>query len=138
MYSLLLVDDEPDILAAWQFILTSEGYDVRCAHNGAEALDTLKVHLPDLVITDWTMPTMNGAELCRRLGAEPRLTTIPVLVHSAVPLGDSMHPTWTRFLQKPCPLPLFLSTVGQLCAEQRAARRARLRLVANGRAAGGF
>ncbi|CAE6815779.1 Regulator of RpoS [Paraburkholderia nemoris] len=63
MKSILLVDDESDLLAAWHLILTSEGYDVRCAANGAEALESMRQRVPDLVITDWMMPLMGGAEL---------------------------------------------------------------------------
>ncbi|WP_239499306.1 response regulator transcription factor [Paraburkholderia tuberum] len=50
MYSILLVDDEPEILAAWRLILESEGYEVRCASNGAEALACVVAHVPDLIV----------------------------------------------------------------------------------------
>jgi CheY-like chemotaxis protein len=71
MYSILLVDDEADLLAAWHLILHAEGYEVRCAVNGVEALELMRQGVPDLVITDWMMPVMGGAELCRRLRAQP-------------------------------------------------------------------
>jgi CheY-like chemotaxis protein len=72
MYSILLVDDEPDLLAAWHLILTGEGYDVRCATNGAQALECIRQRGPDLVITDWMMPVMDGHELCRRITGTAR------------------------------------------------------------------
>ena len=84
MHSILLVDDEPEILAAWHLILVNEGYEVRCARNGVEALHTLKLGTPDVIITDWVMPLMDGAELCRRLkAARPRACT------DSRPLGSS-------------------------------------------------
>ena len=69
MHSILLVDDEPEILAAWRLILENEGYEVGCASNGAEAVARMRSVVPDLIITDWMMPVMDGAELCRRLKA---------------------------------------------------------------------
>ncbi len=76
MYSILLVDDEPQILAAWSLILVNEGYRVTCANNGVEALECLKHHVPDLIVTDWIMPLMDGLALCREIRARPDLADI--------------------------------------------------------------
>jgi CheY-like chemotaxis protein len=120
MKSILLVDDEPDLLAAWHLILSAEGYDVRCAAHGAQALEAIRERLPDLVITDWMMPVMGGAELCRRLRAQPNLAQVPILVHtSAPPPVNEAHAggnAWNACLQKPVPMQIFLTTVGRLCA----------------------
>ena len=116
MYSILLVDDEPDLLAAWHLILTGEGYDVRCASNGAEALECVRHRVPDLVITDWMMPLMGGAELCRRMRAQQDLASVPILVHTSAPLAQKTENAWDVCLQKPVPMQLFLTTVGRLCA----------------------
>jgi CheY-like chemotaxis protein len=120
MKSILLVDDEPDLLAAWHLILSAEGYDVRCAAKGAQALEAIRECLPDLVITDWMMPVMGGAELCRRLRAQPNLAQVPILVHtSAPPPVNEAHAggnAWNACLQKPVPMQIFLTTVGRLCA----------------------
>jgi CheY-like chemotaxis protein len=115
MHSILLVDDDPEILAAWQLVLLDEGYDVNCAPNGMQALDQLKRYVPHLIITDWMMPLMDGAELCRTLKAHPEFASIPVLVHSAVaPLEHEVH-NWSVRLQKPARMNVFLTTVEQLC-----------------------
>jgi CheY-like chemotaxis protein len=119
MYSILLVDDEPDLLAVSHLILSGEGYDVHCASNGAEALDRIKQRVPDLVITDWMMPLMGGAELCRRLRAQPHLARVPILVHSSVSLPANDGNAWNAWLQKPVPMQLFLTTVGRLCMKSR-------------------
>jgi CheY-like chemotaxis protein len=116
MYSILLVDDEPEILAAWRLILESEGYQVSCASNGAEALACVVAHVPDLIITDWMMPIMDGAELCRRLKAMPVSVDVPILVHTAVPPSDSYAHYWNACLMKPIGADLFLTTIAQLCA----------------------
>ncbi|WP_144157640.1 PleD family two-component system response regulator [Paraburkholderia sp. BCC1885] len=115
MHSILLVDDDPEILDAWQAILLAEGYLVRCARNGFEALDLLKQSAPDLVITDWMMPLMGGAELCRQLKAHPDLAHLPIMIHSAAPPYAEALQTWNACLQKPVPMKIFLTTVEQLC-----------------------
>ena len=119
MYSILLIDDEPEILAAWRLILESEGYEVTCASNGAEALKCVGAHVPDLIITDWMMPVIGGAELCRRLRAMPQLADVPILVHTAVPPPDSAAKTWNACLRKPVGAELFLTTVARLCQRTR-------------------
>ena len=65
--SALLVDDDPEILAVLGRHLTLSGISVRTALSGAEALRILGEDGPQLVITDWNMPEMDGLELCRRI-----------------------------------------------------------------------
>src|SRR5260221_8006783 len=115
MHSILLVDDDPDILAAWGVILVDEGYEVRFARNGVEALDALKLGRPDVIVTDWMMPLMDGAKLCRRLKAQPDLANVPILVHSAAPPPPDRLQVWNAWLPKPVNAQLFLTTVAQLC-----------------------
>lgn len=64
---LLLVDDDPGILRLLARWLAKAGYQVRCAQDGAEALTLIEQDPPDLLITDWEMPRVDGLELCRRL-----------------------------------------------------------------------
>ena len=115
MYSILLVDDEPEILAAWSLILVNEGYRVTCASNGIEALERLKHHIPNLIITDWMMPLMDGLALCSQLKAQPALANVPVLFHSSASPPDILPRYWNVSLRKPAPAQLFLTTVGKLC-----------------------
>lgn len=67
--SILLIDDEEMILDSLRMILSQEGYAVDCARNGGEALDILKTHTYDLVITDIRMPGMSGLEVVERVKA---------------------------------------------------------------------
>jgi len=72
--TILLVDDEPDILEIVGYNLTQEGYVVVTAENGLRALDQAKKHKPQLIILDVMMPEMDGIEACEKLRAIPELS----------------------------------------------------------------
>jgi len=76
---ILVVDDEPQITRVLRTSLSSQNYDVRVANDGETAVEIMKDWTPDLVITDLSMPNMDGLELCRRLRAS---TQIPIIVLS--------------------------------------------------------
>ena len=76
---ILVVDDEPQITRVLRTALTGSGYEVRTADDGHSGLRLAREWLPDLVITDVSMPNMSGIELCRQLRAE---STLPVIVLS--------------------------------------------------------
>jgi CheY-like chemotaxis protein len=116
MHSILLVDDEPEILAAWRLILENEGYEVQCASNGVEAVKCVIADVPDLIITDLMMPLMDGAELCRHLKTTPATANVPILLHTAVPPVSLGACDWSVCLRKPVGAELFLKTVEELCA----------------------
>ncbi|WP_158340896.1 response regulator [Paraburkholderia xenovorans] len=61
MIRVLLVDDEPAIVEALELALTEYGLEVRAAGNGARALESIAQWRPDLVLTDWMMPVMDGS-----------------------------------------------------------------------------
>ena len=65
--TILIADDEADILEIISFNLKSEGYNVICASNGNEAVEFAKMYKPDLVILDVMMPGKNGFEVCKIL-----------------------------------------------------------------------
>jgi CheY-like chemotaxis protein len=77
-----VVDDDPDIVALLAEALAARGYRVLAA-LGAQALRLAREERPALVLLDLQMPQMDGAEVCRRLRAEPATAAIPIVLISA-------------------------------------------------------
>ena len=80
---LLVVDDDPGLLLAVSDTLRAEGYSVKTARRGADALTTIAQSLPDLIISDIRMPGMDGYQLVRNLRSNPRTRLIPVVFLTA-------------------------------------------------------
>lgn len=78
--SILLVDDELAILRAIRASLSANGYEVRTAKNGQDALDEIRKEPPDLVILDLVMPDITGLEVCRRVR---EFSKVPIIILSA-------------------------------------------------------
>jgi two-component system KDP operon response regulator KdpE len=76
---ILVVDDEQEITLVLRSGLTKHGYDVRVAGEGEAALDLFQAWIPDLVVTDLSMPNMNGLKLCQRLR---EISSVPIIVLS--------------------------------------------------------
>ena len=83
--TILLVDDEPDILEIIRYNLTSEGYTIETAENGLEAIEQAKKVRPQLIIMDVMMPKMDGFEVCRKI--RKKFST-PIIMLSA--RGESL------------------------------------------------
>lgn len=77
---ILLVDDEPHVRHIMDLKLKAAGYSVATASDGAEGLQVASEFLPDLIISDYQMPQLNGLDMCRQLGADPILKQIPILL----------------------------------------------------------
>ena len=76
---ILIVDDEPQITRVLRTALSTQGYSLQIAANGVEGMEAIHAWKPDLVITDVSMPQMNGVELCREIRA---ISQIPIIVLS--------------------------------------------------------
>jgi two-component system phosphate regulon response regulator PhoB len=110
--TILVVDDEPEILTLLRFLLEKEGHTVREATNGQDALMTLGVEppdpavvLPDLMILDIMMPVMDGYTLNNRLQDSPKARSLPTIILTAK--GQRMRdlfqssPNVAAYVQKP-------------------------------------
>ena len=81
--SILIADDEPNIVLSLEFVLQEEGYRVRVARDGQEVLDALAAELPDLLLLDVMLPRISGYDLCQRIRAEPAWRALRVVMLSA-------------------------------------------------------
>lgn len=81
---IILVDDDPDILMLLGVMLQNEGFIVEMAHDGEEALQKIALHPPDVIILDIMMPRLNGAEVAKKLKANPATGTIPIIFLTAL------------------------------------------------------
>jgi DNA-binding response OmpR family regulator len=81
---LLLVEDDDDIRELFSATLRNAGYLPRVASSGQQALDEVCEFVPDLVISDVSMPGLSGLDVCRALKAAPRTSATAVLLVSAM------------------------------------------------------
>lgn len=85
--TILVVDDEADILEMLERLLRSRGYRVVVASNGRAALQMVKEHSPDLIVLDAMLPEVHGFEIARRIKGSKRYGHIPIVMVSAVYRG---------------------------------------------------
>ncbi len=103
--TILVVDDEPPIRYMLDFKLRQAGFSVISASNGQDAYKLACEHRPDLVVSDYQMPLMDGLEFCQQLAANPETGGIPVIMLTA--RGHKVRPAELEttnikcFLDKP-------------------------------------
>ena len=81
--TIMVVDDNPDIITIVRTILEGKGYNVLSASSGPELLEMLKTQKPDLIILDIMMPEMDGLEVLTRLKGMNDTTAIPIILLTA-------------------------------------------------------
>ena len=116
--TVLVVDDDPDIQIMLQEVLQDEGYNVRLASNGREALEHVERERPDLIVLDLMMPVMDGRQFYQQFRARHHVehARVPVLLVSA---GHSLRETARElgtdgYLPKPFDLDVLVRQVERL------------------------
>ena len=115
MKTILVVDDELGSAEVLSLILEEEGYRAFCAVNGQLALIQARDVVPDLVIVDYMMPLMNGAEFARALRADPQFAQTKIILNSGLPeaaIHDQFE-SYDAFLRKPFKVERLLELVKQ-------------------------
>ncbi len=118
----LIVDDEQNIVAALEFLLEKNGYEVKTAGNGADALEQLDGFRPDLVLLDVMVPKMSGYEVCQRMRAQPKWRGIKIVMLSAkgreVEVSKGMSLGADLYVTKPFSSAELVATIRQLLSPQ--------------------
>lgn len=83
MKSILIIEDDPDIVELLRYNLERESYRVTAAGDGAAGLDALRREPPDLLILDLMLPEVSGLDVCRTVRGDPELATLPVIMLTA-------------------------------------------------------
>lgn len=119
---IITIDDESPIRSLIRHALRQEGYEVIEAKDGGEGLDKIRQELPDLVVLDFVMPVMNGAETLQAIRSDPRITHIPVLlltgVKDAAKLEPLLQDSRNDFLAKPFLVDMLKERVRKLLQHQ--------------------
>ncbi|GBC62911.1 response regulator [Desulfonema ishimotonii] len=90
---ILVVDDEPDVVALIEGRLKKEKYQVDVAYNGVEAIKKVEECIPDCIVLDVMMPEKDGYAVCAELKKNPRYEEIPIVMLTAV----ADHVSSTRY-----------------------------------------
>ena len=116
MATVLVVDDEFGIVDVLETILTDEGYRVLTACNGKQGLVRLAEQKPDVILLDFMMPILGGAEMLRAMAAEPACQRIPVIMMSGLSEESVAERCkgYAAFLHKPFRAAAVLSTVARV------------------------
>jgi CheY-like chemotaxis protein len=112
---LLVADDEQDVAQGLKALLEGRGYQVECAYDGRQVLERLEHDpLPDLVVLDYAMPELDGQEVLRRLRADERTESLPVLLTTAssIELGELQRAS--GLLRKPYPREVLFAMLARL------------------------
>ncbi len=78
--TIMVVDDEQEIVKVVSIMLESKGFNVRCAYSGKDLFASLEEQKPDLILLDIIMPQMDGLQVLRRLKEDPSIPFIPVIL----------------------------------------------------------
>ena len=115
MTPILVIDDEVAIVEMLSVFLKEEGWQVTTASNGQEGLERLTRVRPAVVVSDVMMPVLDGWELCRRMQADPRYQSIPLVLMSAARTAQSLPGCrYAALVRKPFGLDEMLQTITSL------------------------
>ena len=84
MQSILIADDDQTVVMSLQYLLEQAGFQVVVAHDGQEALDAMRRHVPDLLLLDVMMPRLSGYDVCERIRESPTWRHVRILMLTAM------------------------------------------------------
>ena len=81
--SVLIVDDEPNIVMSLEFLMKKQGYDVRVASDGDTAISAIEENAPDLVLQDLMIPKRDGFDVCQKIRSNPEWNSVRIVMLTA-------------------------------------------------------
>lgn len=119
----LIVDDEPNIVAALDYLLRRSGYEVQIASNGEQALQEVETFAPDLVLLDVMMPQKSGYEVCQRIRERADWSRIKVVMLSArgreAEVNKGLSLGADLYITKPFSNADLIARIGELLGEKK-------------------
>jgi len=118
MKSILLVDDEPMTLRIMRQALEKDGFEIRTAFDGQDAIEKIIVKQPDVLVTDIDMPRMSGKELCLKIHASMPDRPFPIFITTSLTALE--HRDWSAaipnlaFIEKPISLRKLRAAIKEL------------------------
>ncbi len=117
---ILVVDDEPNIVLALEFLLQREGYRVEKAFSGLQALEIAEAFQPDIVVLDVMMPGMDGLEVARKIRGNPALDQAKIVFLTAKGTQRDKQSGYTSgaeyYMIKPFENEEFVNTINEIMA----------------------
>jgi len=117
--NILIVDDEPDIVFVLTTAMKKNGYATQEAFNGLEALEKIKIQVPDAIVMDIMMPKMDGHSLNIALKKDPKTAGIPVIIITGkgnfkelLDIKEGVNVA--AYLEKPFPISLLLDKLREI------------------------
>jgi CheY-like chemotaxis protein len=113
MSRILVVEDDHNLRLVIRMVLERAGYEVAEARQGAEALESIGVEMPDLVIADVTMPVMTGVELIDRIHANAATASLPIVLLSGLQVDPAVSRLVDAVVLKPFEPADLVASVGR-------------------------
>jgi len=127
MILVLLIEDHDDTREMYSVALQLQGFRVLAAESGERALEMLSLETPSVIVTDISMPGMNGATLCRHIRSMPHLRTVPVIAVTGFSSDTALAEVSAAGACALCPKPLSGDDLGTAVRSLLAERTSCLR-----------
>src|ERR1051325_5323435 len=128
--SVLIVEDDPEVLSLLQYTLSKEKFKVYTAESGKKALELLDTVTPDVITLDLMLPDIHGLECCKKLRADPRFQSVSVLMLTALDSLDDIVKGFETgaddYLVKPFQLPELVARIKALHRRRHVGRSERM------------
>jgi DNA-binding response OmpR family regulator len=123
MIKILLVEDTPSLATEIIDIFKMERFAVDLAVNGRDALNQMKLYVPDIVVSDLFMPEMDGFQLIEAMKKDVRFRTVPIIIFSARTTTETIEKVRSLgsdlFIQKPCDSAFLVNAIKKIIKQKQ-------------------